>query len=263
MNSDRHVLLLMVAPTPVPTTVRTEGGLITAETTWGPEFERKVTSDVTVSPTGTLNILPGTVLKFDGTRLQVDGTLNAQGTPGNLISFSTDTNWQGITITNSKTNSSIVYAVIEKVAGTALDLDGGTVRLSNSVVRNSIQGIWARTNQANMFVNEIYSNDTGIIIGGRNSVNIRLSTIRDNNIGVFVVGPDGIVTMKYNNIRNNDEFDVVVVGSGTRNVASSGTWWGTVDKAKIEEKLKHSVDDGSLSTVEFEPIASGPVLGAP
>ncbi len=170
---------------------------------------------------------------------------------------------KGITITNSKTNSSTVYGVIEKVAGNASNIDGGTVGLSNSVVRNSIQGIWARTNQANMFVNEIYSNYTRVIIGQRNSVNIRFSTTRDNNIGVSVVGPGGIVTMQSHNIRNNDEFNVVIVGAGTRKVTASGTWWATVGKAKIEGQLWHSTHDGSRSTMDLEPIASEPVLGAP
>ena len=99
--------------------------------------------------------------------------------------------------------------------------------------------------------------------GAINSVNLRDSTIRENNVGIQVVGPTGSVFFKQNNILDNVKFNLLVVGVGNRSVDASSSWWGTTDKAIIAGKIHDQQDDVVLSAVVFEPIALQRIASAP
>jgi len=139
----------------------------------------------------------------------------------------------------------------------------GILRLDNTVVRQSTQGIWVRSSQTNMFRNEIYSNETGLLVVGMISVNLRDSTIRNNNVGIQVVGPSNQVFLKGNNIFDNLEFNILVLGISQRSVVASGSWWGTTDKVLIAKKIYDQQDDPFLTAVVFEPIALKRIAAAP
>src|SRR3990170_1364713 len=70
-------------------TVLAVPGVILSDTTWGlADTTYVVTQNVTVAPGITLTILPGTTVRFNPQRaLFVDGTLIADGAPGNEILF--------------------------------------------------------------------------------------------------------------------------------------------------------------------------------
>ena len=133
--------------TPAGTSV---SGAIAANTTWSPaNGPYRVTANVTVNAGATLTILPGTSVYFaNGTRLTVNGTLNAVGNDpiGNAstghIRFTHDPatgsittpSWTGIFF-SSAVNNKLSYADVEfagvggpdtQIVGSVIDMDHDT-----------------------------------------------------------------------------------------------------------------------------------------
>lgn len=120
---------------PVGTNV---SGAIAANTTWsaasGPYH---VTANVTVNAGASLTIQPGTTVYFaNGTRLTVNGLLNAVGTDTQRITFTRDpagtTTWNGIYFSNTAQANKLAYAEIEyagvggpdtQIASSTIDID--------------------------------------------------------------------------------------------------------------------------------------------
>lgn len=263
MNVDRFVVVILFTPTPTPKPVINVGGTISINTNWLPEFTYAVTSDVVVPKGIILTIKPGTLVKFRENRLDVSGTLNAEGTSELPITFTSDSIWGGIRILDTSLNSRISHAVIEKVTGTALDVDVGSLSLRNSIVRLSNLGIHIRSSLTSFYGNEIYSNDIGVIAGTSTNVVLDKHTIRNNGVGIRVVGPTGTLLIRESNLMGNSEFNVLVFGTGNRSVAATGNWWGTADKERIEGAIFHVVDDGTLAEVIFQPFETARVSAAP
>lgn len=89
------------SPQTVLTTMTTVSGAISADTTWSGNV--RVTGDVTVNAGKRLTVAAGSIVKFDtGVRLQVSGTLLAQGTSQNPIVFTASTDDSvGVDVTGS------------------------------------------------------------------------------------------------------------------------------------------------------------------
>ncbi|HEY7119998.1 MAG TPA: lamin tail domain-containing protein, partial [Tepidisphaeraceae bacterium] len=119
-------------------------GAITGSTVWSPaNGPYRVTANVTVNAGATLTIQPGTSVYFaNGTRLTVNGLLNAVGTDTQRIRFthdpalnSTAATWGGIYFANTTQANRIAYADIEfagvggpdtQIASSKADLDHDT-----------------------------------------------------------------------------------------------------------------------------------------
>lgn len=103
---------------------RQVSGLVSTDTTWTSDYLYVVTENVAVEQGVTLTIEPGTLVKFDsGCKLQVAGTLKAEGTSQDRISFTADTSnstdWSGIELiwnANPEEGSVIAYVLIEHAA---------------------------------------------------------------------------------------------------------------------------------------------------
>lgn len=89
------------------------------------------------------------------------------------------------------------------------------------------------------------------------------NTIRNNVVGISVVGPLGSLTFNGNNIMNNVDANLKVTGMGDSVVAASNNWWGTADATLVEETIRHKIDDVSLALVVYEPVATEEILKAP
>ncbi|PKB68046.1 MAG: hypothetical protein BZY81_03355 [SAR202 cluster bacterium Io17-Chloro-G4] len=197
---------------------------------------------------------------FTDSTMFVFGTLNAVGTADEPIVFTSETRWQGIRILNPFDNSVIVNGIIEKVNGTALDINRGLLNLSDSIVRSSTQGIRVRSNGATIVYNEIYSNDIGVLGGGEMSFNLSGNTIRDNVVGISIDGPLGTLTFSGNNIVHNVGANLEVTGVGDSIVDAFSNWWGTADAVLVEGTIRHQFDYASLPLVVYEPVATAPIL---
>ena len=86
------------------------------------------------------------------------------------------------------------------------------------------------------------------------------NTIRNNVVGISVVGPLGSLTFNGNNIMNNVDANLKVTGMGDSVVAASNNWWGTADLELVEGTIRHKFDGASLALAVYEPIAAEPIL---
>ncbi len=134
-------------PEPEPTIE--VSGTIQKNTTWNSETV-KVTGQLTIPDSVTLTINPGTYVEFQGLhRINVKGTLLAQGTPGNPITFTAkDPNhgWNGIrfdSIQKANDTSKLVHCILEHATSVITPFDqndnGGAVfvrNYSNLVISN-------------------------------------------------------------------------------------------------------------------------------
>jgi hypothetical protein len=263
MERDRFVVLFMVSPTPTPPPIREVGGQLSGNTTWTPDHIYLVTSDLQVASGATLTVTAGTVMKFSGTSLSIAGTLIAIGTSDRPAVFTTDTEWKGIKIVNPDTNSVMSHSIVEKVVGTALDVDGGKVTVEDSIFRNSSQGMYIRSSKTSINRNVIHSNSLGLLMGEAIHIIVYRNSIRNNNEGIMVLGPRGNLSFIENNIESNAQIGMVLAGTGDRAVNAANNWWGTADKSAIERLIRHGNDDPSLSTVIYEPFAIQPIPAAP
>ena len=178
------------------------------------------------------------------------------------ITFTSDSSWGGISILDTSINTRISHAVVEKITGVALDVDVGALTLRDSTVRLSNVGIRVGSAQTRFVGNEIYSNDTGVIAGRFTNVFLDQQSIRNNRVGIQVVGPTGNLAVRESNITGNSEFNILVTGTGSTSVTAPGNWWGTADKERIESSIFHVVDDNTLAAVVFEPFATSRISTA-
>ncbi|NCC36384.1 MAG: right-handed parallel beta-helix repeat-containing protein, partial [Chloroflexia bacterium] len=156
-----------------------DNGTITQPVTWNlnPAYSFFVSSDIVVDATGELDILPGTVVKFEQLRaIFVDGILRAEGTAENPIYF---TDWRDDTVGGDANNN-----------GTANGPAANWWRWIN--VRNAGTASFSYAHIA-------YAgwNDTvGLRKSGTGDLDIQHTTIRHNNgDGLRVVENTGSVTL--------------------------------------------------------------------
>lgn len=135
-----------------------------------------VTADIVVEDAATLTIEPGVKVTFnEGKKLEVAGTLVAQGTVDDQIYFTSSQDdpaagdWKGIVFINSsvdaqieddkyQSGSIIKYCVVE-FAEVGITVDGASPYIFRNFIRKNIIGLEFTSNAASIVEgNEIYSN---------------------------------------------------------------------------------------------------------
>ncbi len=239
-------------------TVVSVSGTISADTTWSAGNIYVVNGDMTVSSGVTLTIEPGVIVKINGARkIDVWGTLNAQGTIGNQIYFTDyrddtiggDTNgdgdstspaagaWSRITFGNNGTGI-LDYCVL-KYGGSGwggwnfynspvYKTGAGNLTISNSEVSYSrLHGIFAEnaTGVINLTGNIIKDNGSQGIYSINSSPNISGNTLNDNvQYGLYLEGTalPGVVSGNVFGTNGSGSIGAAGIASGT-NVASDNT----------------------------------------
>ncbi len=150
-----------------------------------------LTGDVTVNANATLNIRPGTEVKFAaGKRLTINGTLTADGHSTFPITFTsaagtpTPGDWQSIHFAAGASGSSVIDNCVIEYADTGVVLidpaDGITI--SSSTIRDcATMGIYAKSTSVDIIGNRIADN-------GRRGIflhYVESSTVENNKIHGF------------------------------------------------------------------------------
>src|SRR5438094_10666778 len=121
-------ILLVTAPTASATVYFR--GIISVPTTWGGGAETNYVAigPVTIRPTGSLTIMPGTTVRFDpGVHLFVEGRLTADGTLANAITFTANNTgspspWGGIQF-NMSSSGSVSWSTFDRVDREDMETD--------------------------------------------------------------------------------------------------------------------------------------------
>jgi parallel beta-helix repeat protein len=188
-------------------------GIISANTTWtltGSPYI--VTGNILVENGVELTIESGVLVKFDDMYyLRVDGSLGAQGTPDNLITFTSNKtspnrgDWDKIYFTSTSTNSTMSYCNVEY--GTCgIECSQSSPKINNNIIQNnSYYGLRLYGSSSTVNNNILQNNGNGVDLSSPASdIAIENNTIAANNYYGISLGWDWDNKNIY--IKNNSIF---------------------------------------------------------
>lgn len=275
---------LTVVPTSSSTSV---SGRISTNTTWtliGSPYI--VVGDVVVETDVFLTIEPGVVVKFtSGTDLIIDGALVAQGNSLQRITFTSDSitpepgDWGTIRFRDTSIDEACVidWAIIE-YANRGVTLDYSSPKISNSVLRYNVDGIYSESGGiARILDSSIFNNTYGVSglfdYVGRSE--ITRSIVSNNTYGVLSEGFWSVFTIKESTFSNNTygiwAYYIRILGSDiSRNTNGVAAYSAFISKSIISENNGEGIspiwwgtwyDSGSF-TVRYSTITGNKGNGA-
>src|SRR3989449_882840 len=239
-------VLLVTAPTASATVYFR--GIISVPTTWGGGAETNyvATGPVTIRPSGSLTIMPGTTVKFDpGVHLFVDGRLTADGTSAKAITFTANNTaspfpWGGIQF-NASSFGSVSWSTFDRVDRAVTATDSSPGLTSNTILQAGVGFAFVRSSSW------VSSN----------------TIMRATNVGVYANTSD--VQIAYNSINGTavgiqiEQPSFPTVSGNTITSVSSGFAMGIL----VTAGASASIDGNTIRGVRGSNGAPGGVPGAP
>ncbi|MEN8265041.1 MAG: NosD domain-containing protein [Nitrospirota bacterium] len=268
--------------------------VIKTDTLWSGEIFIKGT--VHVARGATLTIKPGTVIRFkkvdenrDGvgdSRLKVSGRLVAEGTPDNMIRFTSaekkpdKMDWSYLLFFVSGDENIVKYCNFE-YAFTGIQVHFSKASVTDSVFTKNHEAIRFGRTELRIEHNEIFNNTYGIRFTRlEGPVEIKYNNIRNNDVGIFHVPSNQNIVdfsatfskkgiyhrwqpvVRYNNISYNDEYNYRLGERQGYNILLKDNWWGSSEIEKITELIYDEKKDSTMGRVVFKPFFSAPVESA-
>lgn len=166
----------------------------------------------------------------------------------------------------------------------AINVDGGIPQISNNTIQN--QGIYLGLHSKNSTIsnniisgcstgiatlldhysssiiqgNLIINNTKGIHLGswftesGHPIVQNNTITNNENGISLGSLGDQFSPIIKFNNIFDNINYNMIVDSEFPLNTNATYNWWGTTDTEAINQSIYDFNDDFNLGTVDFDPF---------
>lgn len=245
-----------------------------------------------VARNATLTVTPGTVVMFrkidldrDGvgdSKITVGGRLVAEGTPGNMIRFTSaedrpdKMDWAYLLFFVSGEESLVKYCVFE-YAFTGVQVHFSKTVITDSVFTKNHEGIRFGRAVLRIEHNDIHDNAYGIRHTRlEGPVEIAYNNIRDNDVGIFLVPSNQNFVDFSETFERKDtlnQFQPVVTGNniaynvlynyrlGERqgyDIILKDNWWGSIGQADIPGTIYDGKTDGTLGNVIFEPYLKSP-----
>ena len=240
---------------------------LTENETWEPEKTYIVNNTLEVPQDITLNIPPGTTVKFGrNASIAVRGILKvgtplAQAQVIELVRFTSDKvgpapgDWNGIFFDHTHDLESFIRGTVIEYATIALDIKTTSPTVAECTLRLNETAIALDGSDAHIRHNDIIDNDIGISTIGRQTLpRIENNNITKNETGIFCENVQS--TIQHNNLnanvfalRLNVKFDLTVANN----------WWGSTDPVEIANVIIDGADPGliakQIGTVIYEPFA--------
>jgi hypothetical protein len=168
---------------------------------WSANNVYSVDGNITIPANASLNIAPGTVIKFSGNySLIAEGILTANGTSAAPVVFTSNASapgsWDKIEIKNS--SSTLDHCLIE-FAKTGVHAANYDLTITNSEIRTLAQyGIYCPGGTSVITGNKIHYFGSGGIVAGGTASNTLISCNE-----IYSGGGSGVVTNSDNIVRNN------------------------------------------------------------
>jgi hypothetical protein len=255
------------------------GRTVTANTTWtAANSPYLIAQTVVVSPSVTLTIQPGVVVKFGGnTGLTVNGTLSAVGTTSQHIGFTansaatTSGQWTSVTLGTGAAASSLNYCDVS-YGGT-----GSLYLLSNATVQNTTvttTGYAIRIVDASPTLTGLTitgSGSRGVSIEGTAAPTLTQCNFAGNYTYDIYVSHSGTTPPNTSpvvhqcNFTGTSAWRVYVGGSYATPLGAlnfENNWWGTTDTAAINGAINDGYDGSAVPDVDYLPFL-GSAGGAP
>ena len=247
---------------------------LTQDETWEPEKTYIVNGTLEVPQDITLNIPPGTTVKFGrNARITVRGVLKI-GTPltqeqvtqlvhltsGNVGPAPGD--WNGIFFDHTHDLESFIRGTVIEYATVALDVKTTSPTIAECALRLNETAIALDGSDAHVRHNDIVENSIGIsTIGRQTRPRIEKNNIAKNETGIFCENVQSIIQQNNLNanifaLRLNVKFDLIVANN----------WWGNSDPVEIMKVIIDGADPGLITkqvgSVFYEPFADTRIVDA-
>lgn len=262
-----------VAPEDTSEIVLKDHQLIENET-WDPEKTYIVQGTVEVPQNITLNIPPGTTVKFRRDALLIVRGILKIGTPldqdpvTRLVHLTSDNvgpapgDWNGILFDHTHDLESFVRGAVIAYATVALDIQTASPTVAACVFRQNETAIALDGSDGRVQHNDILDNHIGIsTIGRQTRPRIERNSITKNETGIFCENVQSIIQNNNLNtnifaLRLNVKFDLRVTSN----------WWGSSDTLEIANVIVDGADPvlttKQIGTVYYEPFADARIADA-
>lgn len=247
---------------------------LTENETWEPEKTYIINGTLEIPQDTTLNISPGTTVKFRrDARITVQGILKI-GTPlaqeqvTQLVHLTSDNigpapgDWNGILFDHTHDLESFIRGAVIEHATIALDIKTTSPTIAECTLRLNDTAIALDGSDARIQRNDILDNNIGISTIGRQTLpRIQKNSITKNETGIFSENVQSII--QHNNLnanifalRLNVKFDFTIPNN----------WWGSTDPIEITDTIIDGGDPGlimkQIGTVLYEPFADTEIADA-
>ncbi len=247
---------------------------LTENETWEPEKTYIINGTLEIPQDTTLNISPGTTVKFRrDARITVQGILKI-GTPlaqeqvTQLVHLTSDNigpapgDWNGILFDHTHDLESFIRGAIIEYATVALDVKTTSPTIEECTLRFNETAIALDGSDAHIHHNDILDNNIGISTIGRQTLpRIEKNNIAKNETGIHCENVQS--TIEHNNLyanifalRLNVKFDFTIPNN----------WWGSTDPIEITDTIIDGGDPGlimkQIGTVLYEPFADTEIADA-
>ena len=262
-----------VAPDDTSEIVLKDHQLIENET-WDPEKTYIVQGTVEIPQNLTLNIPPGTTVKFRRDALLIVRGILKIGTPldkdpvTQRVHLTSDNvgpapgDWSGILFDHTHDLESFVRGAVIEYATVALDIKTTSPTVAACIFRQNKTAIALDGSDARVQHNDILDNHTGIsTIGRQTRPRIERNNITKNETGIFCENVQSIIQNNNLNanifaLRLNVKFDLIVTNN----------WWGHSDPIEIANVIVDADDPvlttKQIGTVHYEPFADTRIADA-
>ena len=244
-----------------------ENQQLTEDQTWTPEKTYIVKGTLEIPKDVTLNISPGTTVKFGREGLLTVrgilkiGTSLAQEQVTQLVQLTSENikptpgDWNGILFDHTHDLESFIRGAVITYATTALDIKTTSPTVVACTLRLNKTAIALDGSDAHIQHNDILDNNIGIsTIGRQTRPKIEKNNIAKNETGIFCENVQSII--QNNNLganifalRLNVKFDL----------RAANNWWGNTDTTEIANVIIDSTDRGLITkqvgTVYYKPFA--------
>ncbi|MDE0015114.1 MAG: right-handed parallel beta-helix repeat-containing protein [Candidatus Poribacteria bacterium] len=247
---------------------------LTGDETWESEKTYVVHGTLEIPRDMTLNIPPGTTVKFRRNAfVTVKGILKigaplAQEQVTQLVYLTSDNigpapgDWNGIFFDHTHDLESFIRGTVIEYATVALDVKTTSPTVAECTLRFNETAIALDGSDARVRYNDIVDNGIGISTIGRQTLpRIEKNNIAKNETGIFCENVQS--TIQHNNLnanifalRLNVKFDLVVINN----------WWGHSDPTEIANVIIDGGDPGliakQIGTVHYEPFTDVRIVDA-
>ena len=201
-----------------------------------------------VKPNAKLTINAGTVIWFNSLGIIVKGELQILGTrddPVRLSSLNT-TSWKGIILDRSHCENIISFCTISD-AEFGFRASHSKISIQNSFFQNNVWGIVMEECQAEIVNSLIRTSIKSGVAAHKTQLLIKDSVITENNSGGILL-ENSQVQIAHNNIMNNGDWEIKVLGGNGR-VQAANNWWG--NENPTEKKI--------IGPVVIQTASKGPI----
>lgn len=236
---------------------------------WIWEGEHTIDSFLEVPSDVTLQLSPGTVLRFpfadadgDGygdNGLHVLGSIVAIGTAEKPVVFTSGEkepkpgDWQGLLLDDSRGN--LFEHVTLEYARHGLHTHFSEGRILRSRIVSNIEGTRLGDSEFEIAWSLIADNESKGLNFRACANHIHRNTITRNGHGIFLFETDTKSVIEKNNILDNEGYGVRLGDFYEGGLELKGNWWGTTDMNRIRSRI-FAGDEGDTRRVKIAPAGA-------